>query len=657
MNKRLSESTILKLIVLLPIVATILTSIILTNIFIRKDQQSFQTEIQTIEKEHIANIKNIIKDRINRIIDLLRIKNNMHIQNSKKELQNLVNMGYKIIEATHEEYKNEKREVILKELHHILSKVRFYENQSGYFFITGLDGSNILHPILDKNENKSLLDVQDFNGKYIIRSILNNLKQKDESFDTWYWSKDGGKTYIEKLGFYKKYAPLDLYIGTGKYFDDIHMENLENTYAMLTSIKYNDNNYIFAINDQGVPVVHPNKKIHNKAFKNLSLIEQEIVQNILDQREFTEGAFIEYKPTTQKNEKNPSYKISFVKYVPELKLIIGTGLYTNELNEIVQYKTLLLKNKLKETIQTTTVISVIVTSILIFIMILISNALKGILNNYAKELANKNKDLEELNNDLEQKVIEEVEKNRKQDDILNQQSKMAAMGEMLGNISHQWRQPLSAISTTASGIKFQDEMNILKKEEMHNSLDSIVKNTQMLSQTIDDFRNFFNPKKELSIFNIKECFDKLFVLVWANLKNKDIEVIQSIQSVELFSHQNELIQALLNIVNNAKDALDTQDIEQKYIFIDVTQNEEDMQITIKDNANGIPKKLMSRIFEPYFTTKHQSHGTGIGLFMTKKIIESNLEGTIRINNETFAYEGKEYQGASCIIRLPKNLNV
>ena len=658
MIKKLSESTILKLVVFLPILATIITSIILSNIYITTEKQAFKAEIKTIEDEHLLKIKTTIKDRINRLIDVIHNKNSMHIEASKKELENYVKMGYDIIKATHEEYAYLDQTVVIKELKHTLRKIRFYDNGSGYFYIFDLKGNSILHPIFQQIEGTNVLKVQDVQGKYVVKDIIEELKHKDSGFDTWYWQKNKQSQPIKKLGFYKKYAPLNLYIGTGKYFDDIFQENIHHTLTMLQSVQYDDANYIFVIDDTGKSIVHPNKDILNIPFKKLLDKEKKIVTEILAQRKLKEGAFLEYKPTTQKDDKKPSYKISFVRYIPELKMTIGTGMYTNELKEKLEEKQNFLKAKLDQTINKIIIISFIVTAILIFIMIIVSSSIKEMLNTYAKALANKNKDLEELNTHLESKVQEEVTKNRRQDDILNQQSKMAAMGEMLGNISHQWRQPLSAISSSASAMKFQDNMDILDKKDLHKGLDTIMRSTQMLSQTIDDFRNFFNPKKELSTFDIKECFDKMLVLVSANLRNKNIELVQTIHSVSIYSHQNELIQALLNIINNAKDAFDDHPNEsKKYIFIETHDNGYDFIITIKDNAGGIKESFLNRIFEPYFTTKHQSHGTGIGLYMTKKIIESNLNGLITIQNSHYEYKGSLYQGALCTIRLPKKLKV
>jgi len=227
------------------------------------------------------------------------------------------------------------------------------------------------------------------------------------------------------------------------------------------------------------------------------------------------------------------------------------------------------------------------------------------------------------------------------------------MGEMIGNIAHQWRQPLSAISTAASGIKMQDEMDILKKQDMYQGLDIIVQNTQVLSDTIDDFRDFFKKDKTKTTFKIESVINKALQLIHSNLKSNDIIVKKDISNIEIFGLKNELTQAILNIINNAKDSVCSSNKGEKYIFIEATQNDNNIVITIKDNGLGIQKDVISNIFDPYFTTKFKSQGTGIGLYMTKTIIVNHMHGEINARNENFTYENKEYFGAAFEIILNK----
>jgi len=246
----------------------------------------------------------------------------------------------------------------------------------------------------------------------------------------------------------------------------------------------------------------------------------------------------------------------------------------------------------------------------------------------------------------------EIEKMEK-DALLAQQTKMAAMGEMLENIAHQWRQPLSAISTASTGIQIQMEIyNEISEEFLLDNVKLINEHTQYLSKTIEDFRNFFIPNKLKVKFKITDTIEKTLYLITARVKQHNITIIKEIEDVEILSLENELIQVLLNILNNAIDALKSKESEEKLIFIKVTKSKKELKIEIQDNAGGIYSDIIDRIFEPYFTTKHKSQGTGIGLYMSMEIVKKHLNGNIQVNNTIYTYKRKNCTGANFIITLP-----
>ncbi|MFY9073980.1 MEKHLA domain-containing protein [Malaciobacter mytili] len=253
--------------------------------------------------------------------------------------------------------------------------------------------------------------------------------------------------------------------------------------------------------------------------------------------------------------------------------------------------------------------------------------------------------------DITDITILEKEKEKKEK-LLYQQSKMAAMGEMIENIAHQWRQPLSTMTASASGIKMQKEFGILDETNLNEFLDAILESAKHLSQTIDDFRNFFKYSKNEENFNIKIVFDKTLSLLSSKLKNRNIKIIKQIEEINILALQNELIHVVLNILNNANDALEKINEEEKYIFISCYKENNQAIIEIKDNAKGIEEEILNKIFEPYFTTKHQTNGTGIGLYMSKEIVQKHLYGTIDVQNSTYTYKNKTYTGAKFIIKLP-----
>ena len=245
----------------------------------------------------------------------------------------------------------------------------------------------------------------------------------------------------------------------------------------------------------------------------------------------------------------------------------------------------------------------------------------------------------------------ELEK-REKDIILAQKSKMAAMGEMLENIAHQWRQPLSVISTASTGLQLQLEFsNNLPPVMLEESLNSINEQSQYLSKTIDDFRNFFHQNKEKEKFDIKNSIEKSLYLVSSRVKNHNIHIIKNLEEIEIKTLENELIQVFLNIINNAIDKLNDKK-DDKYIFISTKIINNELNIHIKDNGGGIPNNIINRVFEPYFTTKHRSQGTGIGLYMSNEIISKHIHGTLSVDNISYDYKGANFYGALFKITIP-----
>ena len=271
--------------------------------------------------------------------------------------------------------------------------------------------------------------------------------------------------------------------------------------------------------------------------------------------------------------------------------------------------------------------------------------------NIEKHKEELNKKLKDYNKTLKKEIAKAKQELIEYENIMKRQSKMAAMGEMIENIAHQWRQPLSAVSVLASGMKIQNEHNLLKKEILDSGLNDINEHAQYLSKTIDDFRNFFKPNKQKNHFELEHIIHTTKKLSRAKYDKKDIEYIMNIEDIKLYTFENELLQVFLNILSNAKEELVKKEHD-KFIFINATQDETHAFISIRDNAGGIDKYIINRVFEPYFTTKHQSQGTGIGLYMSEKIITKHMHGTIDVKNVNFEHDGKSYTGAQFDIKLP-----
>lgn len=236
---------------------------------------------------------------------------------------------------------------------------------------------------------------------------------------------------------------------------------------------------------------------------------------------------------------------------------------------------------------------------------------------------------------------------------IENQSRLASMGQMIGNIAHQWRQPLSVITSSASGLKLRAELDDTTiKEDISEYTDLIVSQANYLSETIDSFRSFIQQDKQYGEISVKSSIDYALTLTNDSLKNNYIQLVSNLEyDIKIFGSTNELSEAIINIINNSKDVLKSQvtNEQDRYIFISTKSlvEKSGIEIIIKDTGGGIEEDIIDKVFDPYFTTKHQSLGTGLGLSIVDKIIRERHKGIIKIYNETFDYNGKEYKGA-CI---------
>ena len=260
------------------------------------------------------------------------------------------------------------------------------------------------------------------------------------------------------------------------------------------------------------------------------------------------------------------------------------------------------------------------------------------------------KDLKTSNVQLKNKVIENKKELNFYEELMQRQAKMAAMGEMLENIAHQWRQPLSAISVLSTGMKLQNEFKLLNTKDLNEGLENINIHSQYLSKTIDDFRNYFQPEKEKTEFYIHNVIENSLNLSLLKYDKLNINLVKNVKNTKVYNFENELIQVFVNIFNNARQELEKLK-DKRYIFIKVFQENNNLYIKIKDNAGGIPDNIIDKIFDAYFTTKDKSQGTGIGLYMSNEIIAKHIKGNLSVKNVEFIYNHIKYKGAEFTIMI------
>ena len=255
-------------------------------------------------------------------------------------------------------------------------------------------------------------------------------------------------------------------------------------------------------------------------------------------------------------------------------------------------------------------------------------------------------ELEHHNKELEKRIKEEVAKNREKDKLMFQQAKLASLGEMLGNISHQWRQPLMEINSLFLPIEGKISLDMpLDKEEILETINKLNHITKYMSNTIDDFRDFFATDKEKIRFQLLEQINSTINIISGGLKTHNIKLDIIIQkNPEMIGYKNDYSQVLINIISNAKDVLIQRKIKNPYIKISIFEENENIVTTVEDNAGGIKVNPIEKIFDPFFTYEKVG-GSGIGLFMSKLIIEKNMSGKLSVKNSS--------EGAFFKIIIPK----
>lgn len=428
---------------------------------------------------------------------------------------------------------------------------------------------------------------------------------------------------------------------------------------LLNNVTFEENksNYFFVYevkniqggDDFAILVVNPNRP---------DLVGQLISTNYedADGKKFREEFLKDIRETgesyTQYTYKKPDFneskhKVSYFKYYEKWNWIISAGIYTDDIENEIEIKRQDLQKKVKNQVAQNIILFLMFLSIAILISIAISQKIDLILINYEKKVKANAKELEELNQSLEEKVKEEIEKNRDKEQLLVQKSKFIALGEMISNIAHQWRQPLSELSSILMFIKFKYSINALDKETMEKKSQEADRVLEFMSHTIDDFRNFFIPKKEKEEFNLLKEVQLVINIISSTLDNYNIKIEINIdKNLKIISYLNEYKQVVLNILNNAKDVLIDKDIKNPLIKLTASEDANYVILNIEDNGGGVLVEPKNKIFEPYFSTKENSNGTGIGLYMSKIIVEKNMKGELKVENTN--------KGAKFSIHIPKS---
>ena len=584
----------------------------------------FEKEKKEIQIEHLKKSKELIKEEVHSVYDYIQRERLSTEKDLKHSLNEALQNAYNIAMNIYKENKNKPKDAIQKLIVDALREIRFNDGR-GYFFVYEKTGLNIMHPIIPEFEGKNLLYHKNAKGNHVIETFINLLKDKEKAYQEYYWVRPNDKenTQRKKIGLARNFEPFNWFIGTGEYVDDFENKIKEKVLNNIREIRYGNHGYIFVITYDSVYLSHIRKNFIGKTAiaNNDATSIKKVIKDLRKIAKEGEGYYNyiqNMKPGTDKATK----KISYVKGINDWNWMIGTGFYEDDIAQEIQNKKDILDEKLSKKITNTIIIAIVLTIGLLFISLFISKTIYKMFEKYKKN------------------IRKQIDENTKNQDILAQQSKMAAIGEMINNIAHQWRQPLSIITTSATGMKAQKEMNVLNDSSLLKGLDDINNASQYLSKTIDNFRYFFATEQRKTYFKLCKTIEKVVSLIEFGSYSGDIVMVKNCEDIELNNYENELIQVLLNIFNNSKENLSQIKLKTKVIIIKTKKENNKAIITIKDNAGHISDDLLSKAFEPAIKEK----GTSLGLFTSKETITKQMNGTIQIENTMFDFEGEKYEG-------------
>jgi len=629
---KVNDKKIVHYIKFLPFYFLITTTIIFILYILIENRYSLQNEKKSLETQLISSYKEKIKDETLKVVNYIdeQLKNNEY--NLINELKEKDLTAIQIISNIYEINKDKSREEILEKVRTALEKIRFF-NDRGYYYILDSTGYCHFHPVFKQLQGRSLLEIQDVKGTYLTKEMIKIMENNQTGYLNYYWYKPNDtKKQYEKIAYLHKFEPLDIFVISSDYLDSLTKKWQNNVISFLKSIDFKDNSHYFIINKKtGNYVFHKQKEFEGKHITEVNYV---VDGNgfLNDIKKDKSNNYYTYEV------KNPDGQItikdSYVQVIEEWDWIIGIGYHKEDIDEIIN-----IKGELLEEINYDNLIQTLVFMLFVSILVLL-------ISKYFSKIIERR--FKVYNFSINRKIVEIARQQR----VLAQQSKMVAMGEMIENIAHQWRQPLSIISTCSTGLKLNKDYGNLTDELFYSNLKSINDSAQYLSQTIDDFRNYYQKSNDEKSFRIDELIEKSLQLLKIEIDKLDIDIQKELKKVQLIGYENELLQVILNILNNSIYQFKTLEDLDKYILrINIHKNDDYITLNFIDNGGGIDPEIIDRIFEPYFTTKDKNMGTGIGLYMSKNIVEKHFNGTMNAKNIVINEENNNYKGVKFSIKI------
>jgi len=391
----LKKQNITRWIVFLPAFAILLTFSITLTIIISAERAEYQKSLENTRISYVKRSKEQAQERIDKLVDYINENEKFVMNEAKDEIKNIVNLAYQIINDIYIENPNLPREKILEKIKNKLRDTRFFNDLSGYYYIFDFYGTCVMHGANKEMEGQNFFNTHDADGRYFIQNAINRFKNEDAFSSTWSWKNPKDDTPRKKIGYQKRFEPLGIFIGSGRYEDEIRGRVKKETQKLLLNTKYGEYGYIFAYDYAGNTISHGDHSLVGKNRLDVVINGHSVIKDIVEGgKRNAEGFFMTYVASYHPTAQDRS-KISFIRPIPQFEWVIGTGAYLFEENNALLEQEQLLKNKMQSTIINMLAVSMIIMLLVMGIMYFISTKLRSVLSRYENHLLLSNKQIRE----------------------------------------------------------------------------------------------------------------------------------------------------------------------------------------------------------------------------------------------------------------------
>jgi len=583
------EKNIKRIVLLSSTFIILIVSVTIAYLLINLEIENFNKHLQTFKNTLIEREKFSIKTTIKNLVNDIEYEKNTTQNEIKNRVQTQAISMYNLAQSLYWQNVTLTKDKILGLIKELIKSTTTKKDDIHYF-IFKTDGMLLLNTKEYEDKSKNFMDFEDLNGKKYVQEIL-----QEDGFSSYLWFQKGSSKVVKKVTYSKKLKNLDIVIGAGAFVNAPHNIS-QNMLDKIKKYNFRKDEFLFVYNIKSL----------NNPLKNSTLVLEKNIQTKKEELNEVEKILIksDYKADIFHTYNN---QLLYATYLPNLRTFIAAGIYLDTINKIVKKETLISHKNLTKKIIFLSISIIIITLIFFVFSYIISKKIENMFKNYRLKVA-------------------------RSQQLLIQKSKMASMGEMIGNIAHQWRQPLSQLSGLFFDIESAYDFKELDKKYLTNSIDEANDLVEYMSKTIEDFREFFNPNAKKEIFNLYAMLNHVLNIIHSTLKYNQIKLTLDVDnSLHVEGLSNEFSQVILNLISNSKEIAVQRNIANPEIKIFTELHDNIISLHVEDNCGGIDEKIIDKIFEPYFTTKF-NYGTGIGLYMSKIIIENKMHGHIDANN-------------------------